>query len=85
MNDLVALRREFHTYPEAGWTEFRTTVRIIEEEVVSSFAAEEEQSAAPVEEAPAEIPVVAEEESFADDFRLDLEGLKFGRNYPTES
>ena len=61
------------------------TVRIIEEEVVSSFAAEEEQPAAPVEEAPAEIPVVAEEESFADDFRLDLEGLKFGRNYPTES
>ena len=61
------------------------TVRIIEEEVVSSFAAEEEQPAASVEEAPAEIPVVAEEESFADDFRLDLEGLKFGRNYPTES
>ena len=61
------------------------TVRIIEEEVVSSFAAEEEQPAAPVEEAPAEIPVVDEEESFADDFRLDLEGLKFGRNYPTES
>ena len=61
------------------------TVRIIEEEVVSSFAAEEEEPAAPVEEAPAETSVVAEEESFADDFRLDLEGLKFGRNYPTES
>lgn len=29
--DLIALRREFHTYPESGWTEFRTTVRIIEE------------------------------------------------------
>ena len=61
------------------------TVRIIEEEIASSFAAEEEQPAASVEEAPAETPVVAEEESFADDFRLDLEGLKFGRNYPTES
>jgi aminobenzoyl-glutamate utilization protein A len=30
-NELVALRREFHTYPESGWTEFRTTARIIEE------------------------------------------------------
>lgn len=29
--ELVALRREFHTYPESGWTEFRTTARIIEE------------------------------------------------------
>ena len=29
--DLIALRREFHQYPESGWTEFRTTVRIIEE------------------------------------------------------
>ena len=29
--ELTALRREFHTYPESGWTEFRTTVRIIEE------------------------------------------------------
>ena len=28
---LTALRREFHRYPEAGWTEFRTTDRIIEE------------------------------------------------------
>ena len=28
---LISLRREFHMYPEAGWTEFRTTVRIIEE------------------------------------------------------
>ena len=28
---LTALRREFHRYPESGWTEFRTTVRIIEE------------------------------------------------------
>ena len=32
MNEkLIALRREFHRYPESGWTEFRTTVRIIEE------------------------------------------------------
>jgi len=29
--ELRALRREFHQYPESGWTEFRTTVRIIEE------------------------------------------------------
>ncbi len=27
----IELRREFHTYPESGWTEFRTTARIIEE------------------------------------------------------
>ena len=31
MKDLIELRREFHRYPESGWTEFRTTVRIIEE------------------------------------------------------
>ena len=29
--ELIALRREFHRYPETGWTEFRTTVRIIQE------------------------------------------------------
>ena len=29
--ELIALRREFHRYPESGWTEFRTTARIIEE------------------------------------------------------
>ena len=29
--ELIALRREFHHYPESGWTEFRTTERIIEE------------------------------------------------------
>ncbi|MGI6587008.1 MAG: amidohydrolase [Lutisporaceae bacterium] len=28
---LIALRREFHNYPELCWTEFRTTARIIEE------------------------------------------------------
>ncbi len=27
----IELRRELHTYPESGWTEFRTTARIIEE------------------------------------------------------
>lgn len=30
-NELIALRREFHRYAEAGWTEFRTTARIVEE------------------------------------------------------
>ena len=28
---LISLRRDFHKYPETGWTEYRTTVRIIEE------------------------------------------------------
>lgn len=28
---LTDLRREFHRYPESGWTEFRTTARIIDE------------------------------------------------------
>ena len=31
MKDPIELRREFHRYPESGWTEFRTTVRILEE------------------------------------------------------
>lgn len=30
-DDLIELRREFHRYPEPGWCEFRTTVRIVEE------------------------------------------------------
>ena len=30
-NWLVKLRRDFHRYPEPGWLEYRTTVRIIEE------------------------------------------------------
>jgi len=29
--ELTVLRREFHKFPESGWTEFRTTARIIEE------------------------------------------------------
>ena len=29
--ELIALRREFHRYPEICWTEFRTTARVIEE------------------------------------------------------
>ena len=29
--ELIALRREFHRYPESAWTEFRTTARIVEE------------------------------------------------------
>lgn len=28
---LIALRRDFHHFPESAWTEFRTTARIIEE------------------------------------------------------
>ncbi len=28
---LISLRREFHMYPEAGWTEFRTSARIVQE------------------------------------------------------
>ena len=30
MIDPVAVRREFHAYPEAGWREVRTSARIIE-------------------------------------------------------
>lgn len=30
-SQLISLRREFHMYPEAGWTEFRTTARIVQE------------------------------------------------------
>lgn len=30
-DDLIALRRDLHRHPESGWTEFRTTARIIEE------------------------------------------------------
>ena len=29
-DELVAIRRDLHRYPESGWTEFRTTVKIIE-------------------------------------------------------
>ena len=29
--DLIALRREFHRYPEPAWREYRTTCRVIEE------------------------------------------------------
>lgn len=28
---IISLRREFHRYGESGWTEFRTTARIVEE------------------------------------------------------
>ena len=28
---IIALRRDFHRYPESGWTEFRTTARIVEQ------------------------------------------------------
>lgn len=30
-DELTELRRDFHRYPEPGWCEFRTTVRIVEE------------------------------------------------------
>ncbi|HWP50261.1 MAG TPA: amidohydrolase [Clostridia bacterium] len=29
--DLVAIRRDLHRHPESGWTEFRTTVKVIEQ------------------------------------------------------
>ncbi len=29
--ELVAMRRDLHRYPESGWTEYRTTVKIIEQ------------------------------------------------------
>lgn len=29
--DLVSIRRDLHRYPESGWTEFRTTVKVIEQ------------------------------------------------------
>lgn len=29
--ELIAIRRDLHRYPESGWTEFRTTARIITE------------------------------------------------------
>ena len=29
-NRLIELRRDFHKYPEPGWLEYRTTVKIIE-------------------------------------------------------
>lgn len=29
--DLVAIRRDLHRYPESGWTEYRTTVKVIEQ------------------------------------------------------
>ena len=29
--EMQEIRRDFHKYPESGWTEFRTTARIIDE------------------------------------------------------
>ena len=29
--EMIQLRRDFHKHPESGWTEFRTTARIIDE------------------------------------------------------
>ena len=61
------------------------TVAQIGEEIVRDYAVQEETIAVeePVEEAEA-APAEAEEEPFPSDFRLDLEGLKFGRNYEAE-
>lgn len=28
--DLIEIRRDLHTYPEAGWTEFRSTAKVVE-------------------------------------------------------
>ena len=30
-DELIAIRRDLHRYPESGWTEFRTTARVITE------------------------------------------------------
>ena len=30
LNDMVALRREIHSFPEPGWCEFVTTSKIVE-------------------------------------------------------
>src|SRR5665647_2289409 len=30
-SELISLRREFHKFPENAWTEYRTTVRLIQE------------------------------------------------------
>ena len=64
------------------------TVRVDTQEVAAAVeaAAQPEQPAAQ-EEAPAAAPAekaAAEDEPFPADFRLDLEGLKFGRNYDGE-
>ena len=68
------------------------TIRIIEQDIMATFAAQEEVQQAveeapvekSVEEAPEEESVPAEEESFPADFKLDLNELKFGRNYTGE-
>jgi len=69
------------------------TIRIIEEDIKATFAAQEEAAAqeaaveeVPAEEAeaPAEEVAPAAEEAFPADFKLDLNELKFGRNYSGE-
>ncbi len=71
------------------------TIRIIEQDIMATFAAQE-AAQAPVEEVPAqeaaeepaaqeeESAPAAEEEPFPSDFKLDLNELKFGRNYTGE-
>ena len=72
------------------------TVRLIEKDILANFQKAQEEPVVEetpvVEEAPAqpvveEIPVqepLAEEMDFTTDFKLDLEELKFGRNYTGE-
>ena len=74
--------------PAVEETVTEDTVQLIGQDIVRDYAAQEEAAAeeeAPVVEvtaAPVEAP--AEEDPFPADFRLDLEGLKFGRNYEAE-
>ena len=61
------------------------TIRLIEEDILRSYAAEQEESEAAIE-VPVEEEVVAAaeepaEEPFDSDFNLNLDELKFGRNY----
>lgn len=71
------------------------TIRIIEQDIMATFAAQEavqapvEETAAQVEpeeksEQESESVPAAEEEPFPADFKLDLNELKFGRNYTGE-
>ena len=63
------------------------TVQLIGQDIVRDYAAQEEtaeEEAPAAEELVAPVKAPAEEDPFPADFRLDLEGLKFGRNYEAE-
>ena len=65
------------------------TVRVAVQEVVAAVEVQEEtpvqeEPAQQVQETPAPAEKVEEDQPFPTDFRLDLEGLKFGRNYDGE-